>query len=102
MELLERIKQNARKYEQRIVLPEGYEERTIRAADIAIEEGLAQIILIGDPAEIKEHAERLGLKNISKASVIDPHSHEKKEHYSRLALLQPQRSHRQQPSPARP
>lgn len=81
MELLERIKQNARKYEQRIVLPEGYEERTIRAADIAIEEGLAQIILIGDPAEIKEHAERLGLKNISKASVIDPHSHEKKEHY---------------------
>jgi phosphate acetyltransferase len=81
MELLERIKQNARKYDQRIVLPEGYEERTIRAADIAIEEGLAQIILIGDPGEIKEHAERLGLKNISKARVIDPQSHEKKEHY---------------------
>jgi len=81
MELLERIKQNARKYNQRIVLPEGYEERTIRAADIAIEEGLAQIILIGDTGEIKEHAERLGLKNISKARVIDPQSHEKKEHY---------------------
>lgn len=81
MELLERIKQNARKYNQRIVLPEGYEERTIRAADIAIEEGIAQIILLGDPGEIKEHAERLGLKNISKARVIDPQSHEKKEHY---------------------
>lgn len=81
MELLERIKQNARKFNQRIVLPEGYEERTIRAADIAIEEGIAQIILLGDPGEIKEHAERLGLKNISKARVIDPQSHEKKEHY---------------------
>ena len=49
MELLDRIKQNAKNHNKRIVLPEGYEERTIRAADIAIEEGLAQIILIGDP-----------------------------------------------------
>ncbi len=46
MELLDRIKQNARKHNMRIVLPEGYEERTIKAADIAIQEELAQIILI--------------------------------------------------------
>ncbi len=52
MELLDRIKQNAKKHNMRIVLPEGYEERTIKAADIAIQENLAQIILIGDPAEI--------------------------------------------------
>lgn len=81
MELLERIKQNAKKYNQRIVLPEGYEERTIKAADIAIEEGLAQIILIGDSEEIKSHAERLGLKNISRAAVVNPLSHDRKEHY---------------------
>ncbi|HAM09065.1 MAG: phosphate acetyltransferase [Bacteroidetes bacterium GWE2_41_25] len=81
MELLERIKQNARKHNQRIVLPEGYEERTIKAADIAIEEGLAQIILIGDPAEIKSHGDKLGLRNISKAKVVNPLSHDKKEHY---------------------
>ena len=53
MELLDRIKENARKHNMRIVLPEGYEERTIKAADIALQEGLAQIILIGDPSEIK-------------------------------------------------
>ena len=81
MELLERIKQNARKYNQRIVLPEGYEERTIKAADIAIEEELAQIILIGDPEEIKSHAAKLGLKNISRATVVNPLKHERKEHY---------------------
>ena len=46
MELIDRIKLNARKHYKRIVLPEGTEERTIQAADIAIEEGLAQIILI--------------------------------------------------------
>ena len=81
MELLDRIKQNARKHNMRIVLPEGYEERTIKAADIAVEEGLAQIILIGDPEEIMAHATSLGLKNISKTAVIDPKSHPKKALY---------------------
>lgn len=86
MELLDRIKQNAKKHNKRIVLPEGYEERTIKAVDIAIEEGLAQIILIGDPAEIRSHAAKLGLKNISKATIIDPLSHEKKDHYIDLMV----------------
>jgi len=65
----------------RIVLPEGYEERTIKAADIAIQEELARIILIGDPEEINSHAAKLGLKNLSKAVIVNPKSHEKKDHY---------------------
>jgi phosphate acetyltransferase len=81
MGLLDSIKLNARKHNKRIVLPEGYEERTIKAADIAIGEKLAQIILIGDPAEIMSHSARLGLKNISGATIINPRSHEKKDHY---------------------
>jgi len=81
MELLDRIKLNARKHNMRIVLPEGYEERTIKAADIAIQEGLAQIILIGDPAEINSHAAKLGLMNLSKAVIVNPKSHGKKDHY---------------------
>jgi phosphate acetyltransferase len=81
MELLDSIKQNARKHNKRIVLPEGYEERTIKAADIAIAEGLAQIILLGDPSEIKAHAAKLGLKNLEKATLVDPKSHAKKQHY---------------------
>ncbi len=70
----------------RIVLPEGYEERTVRAADQALEEGIAQIILIGDPEEIRVHASGLGLKNISKATIVDPRSHEKKDHYIDLMV----------------
>jgi len=81
MELLDSIKQNARKHNKRIVLPEGYEERNIKAADIAITEGLAQITLLGDPAEMRAHAARLGLKNIEKATLIDPKSHANKQHY---------------------
>jgi phosphate acetyltransferase len=70
----------------RIVLPEGYEERNIKAADIAIEEGLAQIILLGDPGQIKDHASKLGLKNISKARVIDPKNHARKADYINLMV----------------
>ncbi|MGD0342861.1 MAG: phosphate acetyltransferase [Bacteroidales bacterium] len=86
MELLDRIKENARKHNKRIVLPEGYEERNIRAADAAIAEGLARIILIGDPAEIKSHGDKLGLKNLSRATIVDPRSHAKKEQYINLMV----------------
>jgi phosphate acetyltransferase len=86
MELLDRIKLNAKKHNMRIVLPEGYEERTIKAADIAISENLAQIILIGDPDKIHIHSRQLGLKNIGKATIIDPVSHEKKNHYIELMV----------------
>lgn len=65
----------------RIVLPEGYEERNLKAADIAIAEGLAQIILIGDPDEIVSHAGKFGLKNLSKAKIVNPISHDMKDHY---------------------
>jgi phosphate acetyltransferase len=86
MELLDRIKQNAKKHNMRIVLPEGYEERTIKAADIVLHEKLAQIILIGDPAEINLHAAKLGLRNISGATIINPKSHQKKDHYINMMV----------------
>jgi phosphate acetyltransferase len=86
MELLDSIKQNARKYNKRIVLPEGYEERNVKAADIAIAEGLAQIILLGDPDEITIHASQLGLKNLGKAVIVNPKSHPKKEQYADLMV----------------
>ena len=86
MNLLDRIKENARKQNMRIVLPEGYEERTIKAADIAIKDGLAKIILIGDPEEINSHAEKLGLKSISRAEIVNPKSHQKKDHYINMMV----------------
>lgn len=86
MELLDSIKLKAKKHNKRIVLPEGYEERNIKAADIALAEGLAQIILIGNPDEINSNAARYGLKNISKAKIVDPKNHEKKGQYIDLMV----------------
>lgn len=81
MELLDSLKQKAKSLNKRIVLPEGYEERTIKAADIALEEGLARIILIGNPDEIRLNARKFGLKNLEKAEIVNPKSHSKKNHY---------------------
>ncbi len=86
MDLLNQIKDNAKKHNKRIVLPESTEERTLRAADELLAEGLAQIILTANPDEIKNKATELGLNNIDKAIIIDPKNHEKKEEYIDLMV----------------
>lgn len=81
MKLIDDIKSKARKLNKRIVLPEGTEERTLKAADRILGEGLARIILIGNADEINGLASGWNLKNIEKAEIIDPLSHPKKDHY---------------------
>lgn len=86
MNLLDQIKLNARKNLQRIVLPESFEERTLRAADQVIEEGIASIILIGSESELLKKASSLGLKNIAKAKIVDPANNPKNEEYANLMV----------------
>jgi phosphate acetyltransferase len=86
MELLEQIKMNAIRHNKRIVLPEGTEERTLKAADAILAENIARITLLGNPVEINAMAETFGLKNIDKANIIDPVSHPKKEQYIDLMV----------------
>ena len=86
MELLEQIRMNAKRHNKKIVLPEGTEERTLKAADAVIAEGIARITLLGDPKEIMALAESLGLKNIDKATIINPVSHPMKDKYIDLMV----------------
>jgi len=86
MELLEQIRMNAKRHNKRIVLPEGTEERTLKAADAIIAEGIARITLLGDPKEIMVLAESFGLKNIDKATIINPVSHPMKDKYIDLMV----------------
>ncbi len=72
MTLFEKLTASAKANPQRIVLPEGTEPRTLTAADRIIADGLAQIILIGDPEEITKMAKELKLENIDKATIINP------------------------------
>ena len=86
MELLEQIKMNARRHNKMIVLPEGTEERTLKAADAVLAEGIARITLLGNPEEIRDMANSFGLKNIEKAIIIDPVDHSKKQQYIDLMV----------------
>lgn len=84
MEILERLLARARADRQRIVLPEAEEERTIKAADRALADGLADIILIGNPAKIQQHVEAFGLEHIAQATIIDPLNNPRSEEYAQL------------------
>jgi len=81
MKLINDIKEKAKKLDKKIVLPESTEERTLQAADQIIAGGLAKIVLTGKPDEILGLADKLDLKNIGKAEIINPLSHDMKDHY---------------------
>lgn len=72
MQLFERLKLRDKGSVKRIVLPEGTEERNLKAADMIIADGLAKIILLGNPEEVNAKAKALGLANIGNATIIDP------------------------------
>lgn len=84
MELMNQIIARAKQDKQRIVLPEGTEERTLKAADRILADGVADLILIGNPDEINDLAKKNGLTHIQKATLVDPRSHAKKETYAQL------------------
>jgi phosphate acetyltransferase len=69
MSFIEEIKNKAKSDLKKIVLAEGTEPRNIKAASIALKEGIANIVLLGDPEEVKKVANGLDL---SKAEIIDP------------------------------
>lgn len=69
---LQTIKQRAQAHKKTIVLPEGEDSRTQEAAKKIVAENLADLIVLGNPDEIK----------LNGVSVIDPHSAPKHEAYA--------------------
>ena len=84
MDLVQQIIARAKSDKQRIVLPEATEERTLKAADMALADDIADIILIGNPAEINRLAGEWGLTHIGKATIVDPENNSKSEEYAAL------------------
>jgi len=76
---LQRIKERAKEQKKTIVLAEGEEIRTIKAADMILREGIADLIILGDEGKIKELA--VGL-DISKATIINPTQSDKYEEFA--------------------
>ena len=71
-EFLDRMKSLAKGDKKTIVLPEGEDQRTIDAAKIIVEEDLANLVILGNPAEIDAPG----------AVVIDPATSDKRQAYA--------------------
>lgn len=86
MTFIEKIKKQAQGQLMTIILPESTEERTLKAADKILEEGLAKIVLIGKEKEIMHLADENYLKNIKDATIIDNNNPPKKQEYIDLMV----------------
>ena len=84
MDVIKNLIERACENKQRIVLPEGTEERTLKAADKAIADGIADLIILGNKAEIASLADKFNLTNIAKAAIIDPADNPDAEKYASL------------------
>ena len=71
-DFLDRMKTAAKAEKKTIVLPEGEDPRTIEAAKKIVEEGLANLVILGNPNEIQ----------VEGVTVIDPRTAERKQAYA--------------------
>ena len=79
MALIDKIKAKAKANVKHIVLPEGEESRNVQAAVKIVEQGIAKLTLLGDPAKVKEVAVGASLEGLE---IIDPKTSDKCEQYA--------------------
>lgn len=80
MSFIETIKEKAKQQLKTIVLPEGSDIRTIKAASMVLQQDYANLIILGNKSKIEEMAKNNNL-DISKATIINPIESEKYETY---------------------
>ncbi|MFC7527764.1 phosphate acetyltransferase [Actinoplanes sp. GCM10030250] len=76
-DLIDRARANRR----HLVLPEGTEERILRATETLLRRGVADLTLLGDPAEIARRAREIGVE-IGGARLVDPGSSEWRDDFA--------------------
>jgi phosphate acetyltransferase len=82
MSMIEKIKSKAKENKKRIVLPEGDEPRTVKAAVDITKEGLAIPVLLGNPDEIAKVAAEQGV-DISGIEIVNPLTSDKAADYAK-------------------
>ncbi|PLX98641.1 MAG: phosphate acetyltransferase [Desulfuromonas sp.] len=71
MHLVDQIKAKARESLQTVVLPESYDDRMIEAAGRIVGDGLAKVVLLGDPSALQAKAQEIGV-TLDGVDLIDP------------------------------
>lgn len=67
-----RLTELARTARKTIVLPEGNEPRTVKAAAICAERGIARCVLLGDPQEVRRVASAQEIELSADVQIVDP------------------------------
>ena len=78
MAFIDEIKAKAKQNKKTVILPESMDRRTFEAAAEILAEDIANLIIIGTDEEVKANSEGL---DISKATIINPHTYEKTQEY---------------------
>ena len=78
MGFIDEIKARAKACKKTIVLPETEDERTYKAAETVLKEGLADLVLVGSKEEIEKYK---GTYDISGAAIVDPATDARTEGY---------------------
>lgn len=73
----------AKTAKQRIVLPEGSDDRILKAADLLLRRDVCELVVLGDPAQIEQRCEVLGL-DLSGADVVDPAASPLRQEFAEL------------------
>ncbi|SFN36686.1 phosphate acetyltransferase [Proteiniclasticum ruminis] len=81
MDFVSQMKELAKSDLKKIVLPEGNEERNLKAAEILHNEKIADVILVGSRNEIEENAKKFGV-NIEGITIEDPQTSERTKAYA--------------------
>jgi phosphate acetyltransferase len=75
--------QRAKAQHKHIVLPEGSDERILRAAEILTLRGVADLTLLGNPDKVRGRIGELGLQ-LAEIPIIDPISSPKRDEYAAI------------------
>ncbi|HQE25373.1 MAG TPA: phosphate acetyltransferase [Candidatus Atribacteria bacterium] len=80
MGVLDKIRERAKALKKRIALPEGQDERVLKAAEISQREGIASVVLLGEEETITQKARELHL-DLSGVEIVNHLKDEKREFY---------------------
>lgn len=83
MSFIDSVKERAKQNKKTIILPETEDKRTLLAAAKVLEEGIADLILLGNEQQIADSANWLNV-DVSAATVVDPATCPKTEEYINL------------------
>jgi phosphate acetyltransferase len=83
LDLINDIKQNAKKVKKTIVLPESHDDRVLKAAEILTKEEIVKVITLGNEEKIREKAKKIGA-DLSKVRLIDPEKSEMLSDFSNI------------------